>query len=49
MNNKQEGEFMNKGIVGNWKEKLSEEMIQKLKDYEEKWLKDSDLKFVYEI
>ena len=42
--------IINKGKTGNWKDKLNVEMIEKLKTWEDKWLKsDSDLKFVYEL
>lgn len=41
--------MINKGKVGTWKEYLSDEMIQKFEKWEEKWLKDSDLKYEYEV
>ena len=44
-----DGTFINKGKVGNWKNHLDEEMIAKFESWEQKWLKDSDLKFVYEL
>ena len=48
-NNTQPGSFMNKGKIGNWKEHFNDEMLQKFKEWEQKWLKNSDLKFIYEI
>ena len=36
------------GISGNWKNKLSEDQINRIKSWEEKNLQDTDLKFQYE-
>ena len=43
------GQFMRKGKVGDWKDRLSPEMISRFEKWENKWLQDSDLQFVYEI
>jgi len=49
MNNGYAGKFINKGKSGTWKEYLTDEMVQRFEQWEEKWLKDTDLKFVYEV
>jgi len=41
--------FMRKGEVGDWKNHLTPELEKKFQKWENKWLKDSDLKFKYEI
>ena len=41
--------FMNKGKTGNWKDKLSQEMVKRFQEWEAKGLTGSDLKFVHEI
>ena len=41
--------FMRKGEVGDWKNHFTPELEKKFEEWENKWLKDSDLKFQYEI
>jgi len=43
-----DGKFMNKGISGNWKNKLSQDQIVRIKAWEEKNLQNTDLRFQYE-
>ena len=40
---------MNKGQVGNWKNQLTQEMIQRFETWEKEGLSESDLKFKYEL
>jgi len=42
------GNFMNKGVSGGWKKKLTEDQINRMEAWENKHLENSDLKFVYE-
>ncbi|XP_066922835.1 luciferin sulfotransferase-like [Clytia hemisphaerica] len=49
MKNEQKGTFINTGKTGGWKNKLTEETIERFKKWEEKWLKDTGLLFVYEV
>ena len=49
MNNGYTGKFINKGKSGTWKEYLTDEMVERFEQWERKWLKDTDLKFVYEV
>ena len=39
----------NKGKSGRWKEMFTPEMVQQFEEWEMKWLKDSDLKFIYTV
>ena len=47
--NHEETSFMRKGQTGNWRKHLSPEMIAKFETWEEKWLKDSDYRPVFDI
>ncbi len=48
-NMKSEGNaFMRKGQAGNWRSKMTEEQVKRFEEWEEKWLKDSDLAFKYD-
>eukprot|EP00094_Tigriopus_californicus_P011304 TCALIF_10911-PA protein Name:"Similar to SULT1E1 Estrogen sulfotransferase (Homo sapiens)" AED:0.09 eAED:0.09 QI:179/0.5/0.6/1/1/1/5/82/273 len=41
--------FMRKGQTGNWRLHFTPELEEKFIDWEQKWLKDSDFKFVYDL
>ena len=41
--------FMRKGQTGNWRKHLTPEMVAKFEAWEEKWLKDTDFKPVFDI
>ena len=40
--------MFNKGQVGSWKALFTPEMTKQMEEWEAKWLKDTDLKFIYE-
>ena len=40
---------MNKGKTGNWRNKLTPEMVKRFEEWESKGLEGSDLKFVLEF
>jgi hypothetical protein len=41
--------FMRQGQAGNWKKHLTPQMVARFERWEDRWLSDSDLKFVYEV
>ena len=41
--------FMRKGRAGDWKNHFDEDTIAKFKEWEQKWLEGSDLKFCFEV
>jgi len=45
----QTGKFMRKGEVGDWRNHLTEEQLEKMKKWEEKYLSGSDFQFVYDL
>ncbi|KAK4329462.1 hypothetical protein Pmani_000219 [Petrolisthes manimaculis] len=45
---KDKGNFLRKGEVGNWKSHLNEEQVLMFEEWEQKHLKNTDLKFIYE-
>ena len=49
LNSSNEGSMINKGKTGTWKEMMSDELVKRFEAWEAKWLKDTDLKFVYEV
>ncbi|XP_066927038.1 sulfotransferase 1B1-like [Clytia hemisphaerica] len=44
-----DGQYLNKGKVGQWKDHFSEELIQKFELFEREGLKGTDLEFVFEL
>ena len=48
-NNEQPGKMIHQGIAGRWKTHFDEETIKRFKEWENKWLKDTGLEFIYEI
>ena len=42
-----DGTFMRKGKAGDWKAHFSPELERRFKEWEDKWLRGSDLKFDY--
>jgi len=49
MNNDHEGNLMNKGSTGVWREHFDAETIKRFEEWEEKWLKDTGLSFTYDL
>ena len=45
----QTGKFMRKGETGDWRNHLTDEQLEKMKKWEEKYLCGSDLQFVYDL
>jgi hypothetical protein len=43
-----EERFMRKGQTGNWKREMTEEQVERIREWEERQLKDTDLVFQYE-
>ena len=43
------GKFMRKGETGDWKNHLSAEQLERIVQWEEKYLSGTDLKFVYQL
>ena len=43
------GKFMRKGETGDWKNHLSADQLERIVQWEEKYLRGTDLKFVYEL
>ena len=43
------GKFMRKGETGDWKNHLSEAQLERILQWEEKYLSGTDLKFVYQL
>ena len=40
--------FMRQGKAGTWRQSLSAETVKRFEEWENKWLKDTDLSFQYE-
>jgi Sulfotransferase domain len=46
--NSEDAKFMRKGQTGSWKREMTEEQVERIRQWEERQLKDTDLTFQYE-
>ena len=48
-NTEDPGQFMRKGETGDWRNYLSQEQLERMEEWEERGLKGTDFRFVYDI
>ena len=41
--------MLNKGQTGRWRDYIQGELLERFEKWEENWLRDTDLKFTYEL
>jgi hypothetical protein len=46
--NSEDAKFMRKGQTGNWKREMTKEQVERIREWEERQLKDTGFAFQYE-